>query len=182
MFIEWLLAGLFSVVHFSLLSLVTFVGAMWLGCSAAVEGLCSLDHRLQYHPSCDWIIISRMGDSNSLHRHKPFPGTNINLHRKWNCNFAKTRSRHTLEVICLEVSLQIKNICPLTLLPLQSNISCCHYSLCMMCWSNAWKRKAVHSGDLKRGWRTLLWFINFIQIPHSRTWEYNLHDCCSKSF
>ena len=56
------------------------------------------------------IMIPRMGDSNSLRRHQPFPYTNINLHRKWNCNFAKTGSHCTLGVICLEVSAEIKNL------------------------------------------------------------------------
>lgn len=36
--------------------------------------------------------------------------TNINLHRKWNCNFAKTRSHRTPGVICLEVCAEIKNL------------------------------------------------------------------------
>lgn len=51
-----------------------------------------------------------MGDSNSLRRHQPFPHTNINLHRKWSCDFAKARSHRAVGVICLEVSAEIKNL------------------------------------------------------------------------
>lgn len=92
------------------LTLVTLVAPVWPVGFMAIEGLYSVDHEVQYHPSCDWIIISRMGDPNSLCRHQPFPHTNINLHRKWNCDFAKTRSHRTLGVICLEVSAEIKNL------------------------------------------------------------------------
>lgn len=107
MFIEWVLAAGRALF---VLTLVTWVAPVWVGCLVAIAGLYSVDHKLQYHPSCDWIIISRMGNSNSLHRHQPSPYTNINLHRKWNCNFAKTRSHRTLGIICLEVSAEIKNL------------------------------------------------------------------------
>lgn len=32
---------------------VNFVGPMWLGCFMAIAGLYSVDHKMQYHPSCD---------------------------------------------------------------------------------------------------------------------------------
>ncbi len=96
--------ALFVLTH------VTLVAPVWVSCFMAMAGLYSVDHKLQYHPSRDWVIISRMGDSNSLHRHQPFPHTSINLHRKWNCNFAKARSHRTLGLICLEVSAEIKNL------------------------------------------------------------------------
>lgn len=51
-----------------------------------------------------------MADFNSLRHHQPFPYTNINLHRKWNSDFAKTGSHRTLGVICLEVRAEIKNL------------------------------------------------------------------------
>lgn len=86
------------------------MAAVWVSWFAAWASLHSVDHKQQYHPSRDWINISRMGDSNSLHRYRPFPHTNINLHRKWNCNFATALSHRTLGVICLEVSAEIKNL------------------------------------------------------------------------
>lgn len=170
----------FSSATLILQTHVNFVGPMWLGCFMAVAGLYSVDHRMQYHPSCVWIIISRMSDSNSLHCHQPFPHTNINLHRKWNCSIARTGSHRTLGVICLEVSAEIKNIWPITLFLLHSNISPCHYSLPVMCWSSVW-RSCVHSSDLRLGSWMELWVINFIQVFGHTRWKHNLHDCCSKS-
>lgn len=67
----------------------------------AIDSQDLVDHRLQYHPSCDGIIISRMADSNSLHCHQPLPCTNINLHRKWKCSIGGARSHPTMEVIHL---------------------------------------------------------------------------------
>ncbi len=89
--------------------------SIWVGRFTATAALYSVDHQLQYHPSWDWFIKSRMGDSNSLHRQQPFPFTNINLHRKWNCDFAKTGSHCALGLICLKVSAGIKNLSTYTL-------------------------------------------------------------------
>lgn len=117
-----------------LLTLVTVVTLVWVDCFSRSIFSCSQ----AVIPSIMWLDYPiKDGRFSSLHCHQPFLYTNINLHRKWNCNFAKSRShRRALGVICLEVSVEIKNICPLTLFLLQSNISCCHYSLSMMCWRN----------------------------------------------
>ena len=78
----------------------------------ARSGPYSLERKMQYHPSCDFIIISRMGDSNSLHRHRPFQAA-ISICIE---NGAVTLPR--LDLLALWESFagaEIKNICPLTL-------------------------------------------------------------------
>lgn len=124
----------------------------------ATAGLYSVDHKQQSHPSCDWFIISRMGDSNSLHCHQPFLLTSINLHRKWKRSIAQTRSHRTLEVILPTSRCRDKEYLSNYTVFYYIAISPAAITHCLGCTGEmcTW---AVHFRDLALGSCTELWCI-----------------------
>lgn len=99
--------------------------------------------------------------------------SNINLHRKWNGNFAATLSERSLGLICREVSPEIKNICPLTLFFYYKAISPAATAHCVW-YVDIMCRGAVHAGCLRLDRRTDLWFIKFVLILDGMSSKQNL--------